>query len=172
MKLTFAKLLADYSESCIMIKQKLGKEHLTEADRRYLEGQRKQNFSDFQTMKHYIEDEDIFKCRNPTKHEIKKYKIEGNFPVVGILEYRDELIPVYNDDYGQQEFIIYKNKEISGGSYNYFPEYTWMYEIDSYLEKEFFDGPDIMPVYWDKLLKIVDNELIAEIEEHQTKRRK
>lgn len=50
--------------------------------------------------------------------------------LIGYLNYRGERIPVYNDDYGQQLYIIYENEVISGGCYNLFPEYDFCYSID------------------------------------------
>ena len=47
------------------------------------------------------------------------------------LKYRDELIPIYVDDYGQQEFIKYKNRFFYGGSYNIYAEYDFCSFIDT-----------------------------------------
>lgn len=47
------------------------------------------------------------------------------------LKYRDELIPIYIDDYGQQEFIKYKNRFFYGGSYNIYAEYDFCSFIDT-----------------------------------------
>lgn len=74
--------------------------------------------------------------RNKAKMEalIKEHNIQikedKNFPVCGIMSYRGEYIPVYDDDSGQQEFIIYNDKEICGGSYNLYPQEVFCQEID------------------------------------------
>ena len=62
--------------------------------------------------------------RKPTEQEIKEFTYKDNieYEPVAVLEYDDEIIPIYNDDYGQQEFIRYRDKEFSGGAYNMFPE--------------------------------------------------
>lgn len=49
---------------------------------------------------------------------------------VGMFKYRGEDVPVYLDDYGQQEYIIYEGREICGGAYNLAPEYDFCYMID------------------------------------------
>ena len=162
MRLTFTKVLVDYFISCIRIKQKLNRKNLSKSDEKYLQGQKDQNFYNFERIKDYLKSEELFTRREPTKTEIEKYKIKGEYPVVGIFEYRGESSPIYCDDYGQQEFLIYKGKELSGGSFNYLPEYDWMYVIDGYLEKDFFEDNSDEPAEWKKLKELHNKEILDE----------
>lgn len=57
-----------------------------------------------------------------------------------ILKYRGIDIPVYDDDYGQQEVAYFDGKAISGGCYNFFPEYEFIFYIDRYLEDRYLEG--------------------------------
>lgn len=63
------------------------------------------------------------------------YKINDDYecPVVALLNYREETFPVYDDDAGQQNFIVVNGSEISvdglGGSYD------WYFEVDKVIDK-------------------------------------
>ncbi len=160
MELKFRQLLIDYLDNCINIKQKMNRKGLSENDKNFLEGQRHQNLLDFKRMKYYYIDEDeMFTSRLSTEKDSKKYKIKGDYPLVEIFEYRGQIVPVYFDDYGQQMFAIYKGKELPGGAYEAQP-YCWLSdEIDSYLEKEFFESNKEYPKGWKKLLKEYKEEI-------------
>lgn len=47
------------------------------------------------------------------------------------LEYRKEKVAIYADDYGQQDFIIFRDKEYFGGAYNFCAEYDFCSFIDT-----------------------------------------
>ena len=49
---------------------------------------------------------------------VAKYDTKPKFPLVSIIFYHNEEIPVYDDDYGQQVFAEWDGEEWSGGSYN------------------------------------------------------
>lgn len=168
MKLTFNQLLADYLYNCINFKQKLSRDYLSQSDRIFIKGQIRQNLYDFQRVRDYLNDDRVFEHRQATKTEIKKYKIEGDYPVVGMFKYREISLPIYFDDYGEQEFLIYRNRELCGGGFEYFPEYYWMSQIDEYLEKDFFESNLDEPAGWKKLKTSCKKEL----EELSTKKRK
>ena len=51
------------------------------------------------------------------------------------LKYRGEKIPVYSDDYGQQDFIVYKGKSFYGGSYNFESRFDFCSFIDTIKDK-------------------------------------
>ena len=70
--------------------------------------------------------------------EGKEY--EFKFPLVGILSYNGEDIPVYDDDFGQQDFCMYHGKSISGGAYNLFPESEFIAHIESIRMMEIVHG--------------------------------
>ena len=58
----------------------------------------------------------------------------GNYkcPVIGLLNYRDEVFPVYDDDYGQQLFIVVNGREINVDSPG--GETDWYYEVDKVID--------------------------------------
>lgn len=101
----------------------------------YLEGMRRQNFIWFQDLslqtsgKEWRELEGI-------EEVVKDYEFEGELPYRLIL-YRGVILPIYRDDYGQQDFTVIRNRVISGGSYNSFAVDEFIYEVDKILEEEF-----------------------------------
>ena len=79
--------------------------------------------------------------RKPLKEELEE--ADKDFPLVGILIYRNLKGFIYLDDYGQQEFIKCNGKEWSGGAFNTSPEIDFsdfMDDIaDELILKELFD---------------------------------
>lgn len=85
--------------------------------------------------------------REPTKQEKKDYvyieRDEKGIPIINeepwaILEYKGDIYPVYNDDYGQQDFIVLDDTSFGGGAYNFGADYDFIDRIDSWLkEKEY-----------------------------------
>ena len=65
---------------------------------------------------------------------IPPYKIgDTEFPCIGVLKYRGEDIPVYNDDYGMRDFIVYQGREITHDSFGLSAD--WYYEVDRIKDK-------------------------------------
>lgn len=56
-----------------------------------------------------------------------------------VIKYRDILIPIYDDDYGQQDFAVVFGKVISGGSYNYYSYIEFINCVDYELEQQYID---------------------------------
>lgn len=56
-----------------------------------------------------------------------------------VIKYRNVLIPVYDDDYGQQDFAIVFDKEISGGSYNLYSYIEFINYVDYELQNKFLN---------------------------------
>jgi len=87
----------------------------------YWKGYKKACYNWFQQMKECCEDFNP-KSRKPSKEEKDKFTYISEsgckYEVVAILEYRNEIIPIYCDDYGQQNFIVFKGEEYCGGAYN------------------------------------------------------
>lgn len=71
----------------------------------------------------------------PTPEQKEKYLFEGEEPV-SILYYRGKEVPVYVDDYGQQEFIVFEGKTFGGGSYNTMAEYDFCDYLDDIIDQE------------------------------------
>ena len=73
----------------------------------------------------------------PTPEEKEKYNTENE--VVGVLHYRGVKAPIYCDDYGQQEYIIYEGKTYSGGSYNFMAAWDFCDYLDDVLDEKILD---------------------------------
>lgn len=95
-----------------------------------------------------IDRERGFIKRRPTQEEIDEFwyteRDEKNIPIYdlgpwAIIEYRDHKIPVYNDDQGQQDFIIFNDEEFGGGSYNFMADYDFVDFVDKQLENMYED---------------------------------
>ena len=56
-----------------------------------------------------------------------------------VIKYRNVLIPIYDDDYGQQDFAVIFGKEISGGCYNYYSYIEFINYVDYELQKRFLN---------------------------------
>ena len=71
----------------------------------------------------------------PTKEEKQKYYLEKyqEYPS-GILRYRGQEAPIYFDDYGQQEYMVFQNKEYNGGAYNNDCRWYFCQVIDDILD--------------------------------------
>lgn len=98
----------------------------------YWNGFKHANFKWFQTMKDYSNFKPFTRePKKKEKEELRYTNMNGDiFEPCAILEYRNEIVPIYNDDYGQQEFILYKDNIISGGTYNLMADYDFCHEID------------------------------------------
>lgn len=57
-----------------------------------------------------------------------------------VIKYRKVLIPIYDDDYGQQDFAVVFGKEISGGSYNHYAYMQFIDCVDYELQNRFLNG--------------------------------
>ena len=76
-----------------------------------------------------------------TKEEIDKYAplgVEGKYvmDLIYVIDYRGMTIPVFNDDYGQQDIALINEKWCSGGSYNFHPEEVFCSYADYYIEQQ------------------------------------
>ena len=113
----------------------------------YIEGMIRQNFSWFEAM--------AMQC--PSRYQevlvkdgedVEDYRFENQLPLKFIL-YRGEKIPVYDDDYGQQDFAVIRGKVISGGAYNFMAAEDFVYYMDQVLEREFLEKGDEEPCHVD-----------------------
>ena len=99
----------------------------------YWQGYKKACYSWFQSMKEYTDF--VPQLREPTEKEKEEfthwwYETNTLQKPDRILEYRDEIVPIYYDDYGQQEIVIFKGEIISGGAFNTMAEYDFCAFID------------------------------------------
>ena len=80
----------------------------------------------FEQLKDFLPLEQICTIRKPTDKEDE----ELNSPFE-VIEYREDIIPVYQDDYGQQFYAIIFGREYGGGSYNIAPHRDFLFLYDS-----------------------------------------
>jgi hypothetical protein len=87
----------------------------------YWKGYKRASFKWFQDMK--LELNFIPETQKLIKEESHEYiyvdEFNNYYFPYKLLLYRQEKIPVYSDDYGQQDFIVYKGKAFYGGPYNF-----------------------------------------------------
>lgn len=92
-------------------------------------------FQMFQHLRHYIDDgepkiEDCLTTDGVENYPPKIYDNGYECPVIALLHYRGETYPVYNDDYGQQDFIVIDDKDIPiqglGGVYDWYNEIDYI----------------------------------------------
>lgn len=95
-------------------------------------------FQMYQHLRYFCEDgipkySDCFYYSSDLK--IKPYKTEDNtkFPCIGILKYRGQEFPIYNDDYGMSNFIVINKLPITVDSFG--GETDWYYIIDKFIDK-------------------------------------
>ena len=84
-------------------------------------------------MNFYPNSEECFDYNNKIKAAYKPYN--DKFPCVGILKYRGNTYPIYNDDYGMQGFIVIDDYSITVDSFAGGTD--WWYEIDRIIDKIF-----------------------------------
>ena len=77
-------------------------------------------------------------CLNRNEEQIRNippYKFDNGYecPCCGILQYRGHDFPVYIDDYGMSDFIVFGGNEIQISSLG--GECDWYYPIDLILDK-------------------------------------
>lgn len=72
----------------------------------------------------------------PTEEESKKLvdPETGDKPYA-MLVYRGERVPVYLDDYGQQDYMIYRSEVYGGGAYNFNSLFDFCCIIDYMLDE-------------------------------------
>ena len=64
--------------------------------------------------------------------------------IIDTLDYREQHIDFYNDDYGQQVYTVWNNENISFGTYNSNYKSDMKYLIDRKLDL-ITDFPELMP---------------------------
>ena len=145
-KLNFRELLLEYYFILCGTKEQFARNMCSKEEfnaRRYV------NMEWFHCSREYLPEKAVFsKCKEKRKLSRKKFLLPEDQRCPGcedgkplyILKYRGLDIPVYDDDYGQQEFAYFDGKSISGGCYNFFAEYEFISYIDHYLENKYLEG--------------------------------
>ena len=92
-------------------------------------------FDWYQEMRNYCEDglPKLDECFDYSSKLIAAYKpYNDRFPCIGILKYRGNTYPIYNDDYGMQDFIVIDGYTITVDSFGGGTD--WWYEIDQIID--------------------------------------
>lgn len=94
--------------------------------------------------------------------EISGYPFENHFdqtysscPIIGVLRYRNHEIPVYDDDYGQSVFCVYRDRKgeehiLSSGAFNVMWIGELINQLDSYFDTELIE---------DEIARLVERDL-------------
>ena len=140
MEFNFENLLKDYEHQLDYIKRMIEPRTLSfyKKTRDYWEGYFWGVFQIFQEMKDYCPDFNP-KMREATKEEEKEFLYQDQ-PPCGVLEYRGLRVPIYDDDYGQQVFMVFNGKEYGGGTYNFCPEEDFCHIIDNTIDYKYVLG--------------------------------
>lgn len=77
-----------------------------------------------------------------TVAEKQKFDIYPDYPLVGLMFYRDEVIPIYDDDSGQQVFAEWNGESFSGGSYNFEYLAYFAFALDEAFDDQFLTNFD------------------------------
>ena len=100
-------------------------------------------FDWYQDMRYFCEDgypgQECFDYNNKLIAAYKPYEITNDngittkFPCIGLLKYRGNIYPIYDDDYGMQTFIVLDGREITVDSFG--GGIDWWYELDRIIDK-------------------------------------
>ena len=72
-----------------------------------------------------------------TEEEQERYfDSRWNNKPYGILRYRGQEVPIYTDDYGQQDYMIFRGETVGGGAYNFFSDVEFCNYIDKILDND------------------------------------
>lgn len=69
--------------------------------------------------------------KQPTEEERDQYRHAELGEVMYLILYRDIVIPVYDDDPGQQDVALINGKIVSGGAYNFAAAEYFMFYVDN-----------------------------------------
>ena len=106
----------------------------------YIEGMIRQNFSWFEAMARQCPSR-YQEVLVKDGEDVEDYRFENQLPLKFVL-YRGEKIPVYDDDYGQQDFAVIRGQVVSGGTYNFMAAEDFVYYMDQVLEQEYLEKGD------------------------------
>ena len=133
----FKDILITYEMHLDVIKR-MKKTGLESTD--FILGMARSNFYWFQEMSAYVERE--YEQIDIDSVNREQYKVEGNLPH-HLVKYRGEIIAIYSDDYGQQDYAVIRGQEYAGGSYNFMALDEFMYQVDRILLEEFLGDGDL-----------------------------
>ena len=138
MQLTFKELRRLYLFNLSNIKVRKEREIISE-ERAF--GELRYNFHWYNDILTFFIDREYESIRavNLGENEREQYKHTELGEVSYLLKYLDYCIPVYIDDYGQQEVAVIEGEEIGAGAYNMEAEEFFCYVLDQRFEKQFLE---------------------------------
>ena len=141
MEFNFENLLGDYERQLDYIKRMTEPKTLSfyGLSIEYWKGYYEATHKWFEDMKMYYCDDFNPQLREPTEEEKQEFLYQDQ-PPIRILDYRGVRAPVYDDDYGQQYFMVFDGQEYGGGAFNGFPEYDFCYLIDDIIDYKYALG--------------------------------
>ena len=74
-----------------------------------------------------------------TAEQKAKFDTDPNFPLAGIMFYRQQEIPFYDDDPGQQVFAVYNGETLCAGAYNFQYLNYFAISVDRILDEQYLD---------------------------------
>ena len=74
-----------------------------------------------------------------TAEQKAKYDTKPDYPLAGIMFYREQELPFYNDDDGQQMFTVYNGHTFAAGAYNFQYLNYFATSVDHILDEQYLD---------------------------------
>jgi len=131
-KATFDDIIWEHENHLNFIKRSF--DHL---DKKYLKGMFEGLQREFRSAKFVCSNEEIFETRECTDEEKKKFKYKPRtLSLSYMLIYRNKIVPIYFDDYGQQFMMVYNKKEFSGGAFNSYCDFDFTCMLDDEIDDE------------------------------------
>lgn len=144
--MTFTDILIEYCFNLTRIKSDIDRSTTSQADSR---SALRTNLDWFRYLRNQLLDytdyiEDISDKRTLNRKEFllpesKRCPGCDDGKPYKVIKYRNVMIPIYDDDYGQQDFAIVFDKEISGGSYNLYSYIEFINYVDYELQNKFLN---------------------------------
>jgi len=144
--MTFKDILIEYYFNLTRIKRDIDKSTTSQVDS---ESALRTNISWFRYIRDQLLDYDdyIEEIRDKRTLNKKEFRLPESKRCPGcddgkpykVLRYRNVLIPIYDDDYGQQDFTVVFDKEISGGCYNFNSYIEFINCVDYELQNMFLN---------------------------------
>lgn len=147
MILDFQFLLHIYETELENIRLKLAKKMLTKKEAHEAKGLNHYWFSEMKVFSDWCDyfdyiTADQFEKYNIPLDLIDKYQAMcPKLPLCAIVRYRNIEVPVFDDDYGQQEVVKIGDMFIGCGAYNWSQKREIASEIDIYLEEQYMATP-------------------------------
>lgn len=93
-------------------------------------------------LRPYYNYDKVISAIDLTDEQKEQYKHpDPQFSLCGLLDYRGQVVPMYDDDHGQQVFAVFRGRDLAGGTYNMWYCDSFISEIDYALDHDIaFNG--------------------------------